>query len=339
MKRTSFALAIILVSAAILTGCGSPSPRKIADKQGLTFGVAVQTGDIYNPNSVEFIKRHFNLIVPTDTTKWVNIHPKRAFWNWADTDAMVAFAEKNGMKMKAHCFLWQDQNAPYVHSAKTREEAIELLTEQITGVMTRYKGKIVEYDVANEVLNEDGTIRDTIWYRLIGSDFLDIAFKAAREADPSAKLVLVDYNTEYAGTAKGDAMYEIVKGLKSRGVPIDGVAHQLHCIAEVPFDEEALRKNVKRYNELGVYSSFSEVDVRIKMPVDGDDEARQCDIYARLMTVARTEPGAKSIILWGYTDKTSWIPRAFSGYGSATILDKDMQPKAAYKALMAALSR
>ena len=339
MKRTPFALAAILVTvtAGLLSGCGSPSPRKIADRQGLSFGVAVQTGDILNPNSIEFIKRHFNLIVPSDTAKWVNIHPTRKFWNWADTDAMVAFAGKNGMKMKAHCFLWQDQNAPYVYSAKTREEAIELLTEQITGVMTRYKGKIVEYDVANEVLNEDGTMRNTMWFRLIGSDFLDIAFKTAHDADPEAKLVLVDYNTEYAGTAKGDAMYEIVKGLKARGIPIDGVAHQLHCMADIPFDEEALRANVKRYNELGVYSSFSEVDVRIKMPVDGDDEEKQCDVYARLMNVARTEPGVKSMILWGYTDKTSWIPRAFPGYGSATILDKDMKPKAAYRALMDAL--
>jgi len=329
-------LTILTATLFALAGC-SPSPRAMADKQGLSFGTAVLTGDVLDPAKGKFIAKHFNLIVPGDTMKWANIHPTRKFWNWSDTDLMVKFAEKNKMKIKGHCFLWQDQNAPYVYSAKTRDEAIELLTEQITGVMTRYKGKISEYDVANEIFNENGTMRDTMWYRLIGPDMLDIAFNAAHKADPEAKLLLVDYNTEYSGTAKGDAMFELVKGMKARGVPIDGVAHQLHCMAELPLNETAIRENAKRFEAIGVYTSFSEVDVRLKMPVDEINEAQQCDVYARLMNIALTEKGVDSMLIWGFTDYKSWIPRAFPGYGSANIMDQNMKPKKAYAALMKAL--
>jgi endo-1,4-beta-xylanase len=335
MKTTTKTVLAITAILILCTACSSP--RKTADKQKLTFGVAVQTGDVLNPESIKFITKHFNAIVPGDTGKWMNIHPKKDFWNFSDTDLMVNFAQKNKMKIKLHCFVWQDQNAPYVFSAKTRDEAIAILDDHITGVMTRYKGKIGEYDVANEVFNENGTMRDTFWLRTIGPDYIDVAFAIARKADPDAKLLLVDYNTEYAGTAKGDAMYALVKGMKERGVPIDGVAHQLHCIGELPFNEAALRENVKRMSELGLYTSFSEVDVRIRVPATAETERMQSDVYATLMKVARTEKGAGSMFLWGYTDKASWIPRAFPGYGSATILDVKMKPKAAYSALMLAL--
>ncbi len=337
MKRSiALTLGIALVAVA-LAGCGA-TPRKVADKKGLTLGVAIQAGDIYSPEAVAFIKKHFNAFVPGDSMKGANIRPKKDFWNWSDMDAMVAFAEKNNMRMKGHCFLWHDQNGPYVHSLKTRDEAIAYMTDHITTIMTRYKGRIFEYDVANEVFLEDGTLRDTLWYRLMGDDFLDIVFRAARAADPNARLILCDYNTEYAGTAKGDAMYEMVKGMKERGVPIDGVAHQLHCMAELPINEEALRENIRRFEALGVSTSFSEVDVRVKMPVDDEKEAEQVAVYSKLLEVAMTEPACKSFIVWGYTDKMSWIPRAFPGYGSATILDKDMKPKKAYHALIKTLT-
>jgi endo-1,4-beta-xylanase len=337
MRHLTLTVAVITLAACVLTGCDLNSPRRIADSKGLIFGVAVQTGEILTPDTAKFLTRNFNTIVPGDTAKWVNIHPKKDFWNFSDTDLMVNFAQKNGMKMKFHTFVWKDQNAPYIYDAKTRDEAIAILTEHITTIMQRYKGKLLEYDIANEVFNEDGTMRDIFWYKTIGPDYVDVAFKIARNADPDAKLLLVDYNTEYAGTAKGDAMYAMVKSMKDRGIPIDGVAHQLHCIAEVPFNENALRENIRRFRELGLSTSFSEVDVRIKMPVTAQNEAQQCDVYSRLMNIALTEPGAGSMILWGFTDKTSWIPRTFPGYGSATILDLKMKPKPAYDALMTTL--
>lgn len=335
MKNRRTVIALVGLSALLLTvsACSGNSFRSIADRKGLTFGVSVQAGDILDPKSAALIKENFNLIVPENTMKWTNIRPKKDFWNWPDMDAMVAFAEKNHLKMKGHTFVWHQQNAPYVDSLKTRDEAIALLTEQISTIMTRYKGRIYAYDVCNEVLNEDGTMRDTVWMRTIGPDYLAIAFRAAREADPKALLLLNDYSNEYQGSAKGDAFYELAKRLKDSGVPIDGVGMQLHVMASDQVDEDALRGNIRRFNELGLFVSFTEVDVRVATPLTPEKEAEQTAAYSKLMEIALTEPNAGSFIMWGYTDKKSWIPRAFPGYGFAHLYDKDGKAKPVYDSL------
>lgn len=330
-----------LFAAACLTlaSCGLSTMRSRADKAGVTFGLAVQAGDVLDPAVKKFIVSNFNLIVPENTLKWQHIRPTKTFWNWSDMDALVAFAEENKIAMKGHTFVWHQQNPPYVSGLKTREEAVALLTDQITTIMTRYKGKIREYDVANEVLNEDGTLRDTVWLRAIGPDYLDIAFKAARAADPGAILVLNDYNNEYAGTAKADGFYELAKSLKERGVPLDAVGLQLHLMADFPLDAEALKKTIARFRELGMPVSFTEVDVRVKLPLTPEKEAAQRAIYEGLLDIAKNESGAGTFVLWGYTDKKSWIPASFPGYGSAHPFDAKGEPKPLYDGMKELLGK
>jgi endo-1,4-beta-xylanase len=333
IARRAFSVMIALAAFFIATACAKPTMASQFGKKGVTFGVAVQAADVLDPKCVAVVKENFNLIVPENTMKWRNLRPTKGFWNWSDMDAMVKFAAANGIAMKGHTFVWHQQNAPYVEGLKTRDEAIALLQEQITTVMTRYKGKIREYDVANEVLNEDGTMRDTVWLRTIGDDYLDIAFKAARAADPDAKLYLNDYNNEYEGSAKGDGFYELAKALKQRNVPIDGVGFQLHVMGTAPLNADNLRSNVRRFAALGLLASFTEIDVRIPVPVTPEMEATQTEVYRQLLDIALTEPNARSFIVWGYTDKRSWIPAAFPGFGSAHLFDRAEKSKPAYEAL------
>jgi len=331
MKRTTILFLSILLGIISLTGCpGSRSVRERADKRNLTYGMSVQAGDVLDPDTISILEDNFNLLVPENTMKWVNIRPTKGFWNWSDMDNMVAFAQKRKMRMKGHTFVWHQQNPPYVYSLKTREEAIALLTDQITSVMTRYKGKIYEYDVCNEVLNEDGTMRDTIWYKTIGPDYLDIAFRTARAADPDARLILNDYSNEYAGTPKADGFYALAKDLKDRGVPIDGVGLQMHLMAQDPVSEEALLENVRRFGDLGLFVSFTEIDVRVANPLTAEKEAEQIDAYSKLMEIALGEKNAGSFIMWGFSDKRSWIPRAFPGFGFAHLYDQNDKPKPVY---------
>jgi endo-1,4-beta-xylanase len=322
------------LTAVISAGCNQPrTVSEYATKKGLLFGVAVQAGDISNPVDAALIKQNFNLIVPENTMKWSLLRPNKTFWNWSDMDALVAFAQKNKMKIKGHTFLWHQQNPGYVNNLKTREEAIALMSDQITTVMTRYKGKIFEYDIANETLNDDGTMRDSIWYTTIGPDYLDIAFRTARKADPGAKLILNDYNTENIGSAKSDAFYELVKGMVDRKVPIDGVGIQMHLMAEPPVNEQSVRDNIKRLNQLGLAVSFTEVDVRAVLPVTPGREQEQINVFTKLMEIALSEENAKTYIVWGYTDKRSWVPAFFPGYGNANLFDKDLKPKKAFYSL------
>ncbi len=327
------AKAATLIAAAVigvtLSGCAAGEDlNKIAGKAGIDFGTAVQAGDAYDPKTRDYIGKTFTMLVPENAMKWENIHPTKAFWNWSDMDAIVALAEEKGLDLRGHTFLWHQQNPPYVNALKGREEAVELLTEQINSVMTRYKGKIREYDVANEVLADNGRMRDTLWLRTIGPDYLDIAFRAARSADPDALLFLNDYSNEYAGTAKGDAFYRLAKELKERGVPLDGVGLQLHLMAEYGLNADALARNVARFRELGLKVAFTEVDVRIKLPVTPEKEEAQGKIFTELLRMAKTESGAGTYMLWGWRDSRSWIPGTFPGYGSAHPVDAKGKEKA-----------
>lgn len=336
--KTTKQILLVLTILCVAACSGQKTMRNLADKKNLTFGVAIQAGDIYDPATIALYTDNFNLFVPENTFKWKNIRPTLKFWNWSDMDKMVDFAEQNKIKMKGHTFVWHQQNPPYLDSLKTRDDAIAMLNEHITTIMTRYKGRIYEYDVANEVLNEDGTMRDTIWLRIIGPDYLDIAFKTAREADPKARLILNDYNNEYAGTAKGDGFYTLVKDLKERNIPIDGVGLQLHMIAKDPIKEAALRKNIQRFNDLGLFVSFTEIDVRVAVPLTPEKEKEQTAAYKKLMEIALTEPNAGSFIVWGYTDKKSWIPATFPGYGDAHLFDREVNPKPVWAELKTMLA-
>lgn len=325
-------LAILFLLSSACTAF--KTTRQKADSANLTYGVAIQAGDILDPEAKKFIAKNFNLIVPENTMKWANLRPTKKFWNWSDLDHMVEFAEENRIAMKGHTFVWHQQNPPYVSGLQTREEALPLLVEQITEVMTRYKGRIREYDVANEVLNDDGTMRKTVWMRSIGPDYIDIAFKTARAADPDAKLILNDYSNEYAGTAKGDAFYELAKSMVERGIPLDGVGLQLHMMAENPLDRSALERNIARFRELGLTVSFTEIDVRIALPVTPEKEAAQAEFYVGLMETAKRSEGAGSFILWGWRDSKSWIPGTFGGYGSAHPFDVKGVEKPFYKQMI-----
>ncbi len=338
--RNVFRAGYALTLAMLVIGCGpKPGLRGLADDKGFDLGVSILVGDVYDPASQAIVTGDSNLIVSGNTMKWSVIRPTRDFWNWPDMDSMVAFAERHGLRMKGHAFVWHQQNPPYVNALTTRDEAIALLNEHITAIMTRYKGRVAEYDVANEVLADDGSLRDTVWLKAIGSDYLDIAFNAARAADPDATLVLNDYSNEYAGQRKADAFYTLVADLRARGVPVDTVGFQSHLLANQPVNVRALRSNVRRFADLGVGVSFTEVDVRVELPSTDERVAEQDAAYEALLDVALTEPNVKSLILWGYSDLYSWIPQVFHGFGDAHIYDRHMNKKSSYYVLKERLSQ
>ncbi len=334
-------VAAVLVVSLISAGCSKKAPiLKAADKHGLVFGTAITAGDIFDPDMKEFITTHFNLVVPENTMKWVNIRPTKQFWNWSDLDKMVDFAEENDIIIKGHPLIWDEQTPSFVNGVKTKEAALEILVEHITEIMTRYKGRIQIYDVVNEPFAEDGSMLDSFWYRTCGTEFIDVAFRTARAIDPDAELILNEFNNEFAGHPKSDGMYEFVKGMVDRGVPIDGIGIQMHIMAESYFNAEALQENIQRYADLGLTVSFTEIDIRIKNPVTEDKEAQQIAAYRGLMEAALANENAKHFVVWGFADSRSWIPRAFSGYSSAHLFENDAEPrnpKPAFKEIEAVL--
>lgn len=327
-----------LVAAAVLAGCSrSSSFKELAVARNLSTGTAVAIGDLFRPEYVEIIGQNSSVVVAENCMKLGSVRPSRSLWNWGDADSLVEFAEKNGISVKYHTLVWHNQNPPFISGMQKKEEAMQMLDECISTVMSRYKGRIREYDVVNEMFNEDGTLRNSVWLRTIGPDYIAYALTRARETDPDALLFLNEYNNEAEGYPKADAMYDFVRQLTEKGVPLDGVGMQLHLDATQPFSPDAIRSNVRRYAGIGMNVSFSEVDVRIPSGNPEKWEQRQQEIYEALLRIALEEPNVTSFITWGFTDAQSWVPKAFPGYSNALLYDADANPKPVYNALLSIL--
>ncbi|MBP3366791.1 MAG: endo-1,4-beta-xylanase [Treponema sp.] len=332
MKKAAWFLAA--AASAVLAGCGRNSFAELAAARNLSTGTAVAVGDLFQPEHIEIIRENSSIVVAENCMKLGSVRPSRSLWNWGDADSLVEFAEKNKIAVKYHTLVWHNQNPPFVSGMQTEEEARSMLDECISTVMSRYKGRIREYDVVNEMFNEDGSLRNSVWLRTAGSGYIEYALRRAREADPDALLFLNEYNNEAEGNPKADAMYRFVKQLKEQGVPVDGVGMQLHLDATLPFSPDAIRSNVRRYADIGVKVSFSEVDVRIPSGSPEKWEQRQQEVYEALLRIALEEPNVTSFITWGFTDSQSWVPQAFPGYGNALLYDADKNPKPVYESLV-----
>ncbi len=317
----------------------TPPLRELAERHGLRIGPAVGQHLLRNhPVYAAVLAREFNILTAENDMKWAAIHPERERFNWDASDPYVAFAEAHGMLVRGHTLTW---HAPYnpawlEEGGFSRAELIDIYTNHIKTVVGRYRGRVAMWDVVNEALADKPPyeLRDTIWSRVIGPDYLDIAFRAAHAADPDAILVYNDYSVEEPGN-KADALFNLVSGLLARGAPVHAVGFQMHIM---DIDPQKLAANLARFAALGVDLHITEMDVRLPLPVDAAALERQADIYRKVLEVCLNEPACKVFQTWGFTDAFSWIPRHFPGLGAALPLDADFQPKPAWMAMREALS-
>ena len=198
-----------------------------------------------------------------------------------------------------------------------------------------YRGQVGWWDVANEVIDDSGQLRSSVWSQGIGPEFVDIAFAAARAADPSARLFINDYSIEFSW-AKSDALYALVAGLVARGVPIDGVGFQSHLTAG-SITEAQLGAEFARYRALGLDVAVTELDVRVATPASPTALAAQAATYRAVLNACRNAANCVSFTTWGFTDRYSWIPWFFPGLGDALPWDAALGTKPAYAEIASAL--
>ena len=312
--------------------------RDLAAARGVHIGAAVAVGPFKNePVYTDTLKREFDMIVGENAFKWSEIHRYRGEYYFGVTDALVDFAEANGMAVRGHTLVWHNQNPGWLTgSTPTRDEAIAILKDHIDTVVGRYKGRIVAWDVVNEAIDDGtGELRDTFWLQTIGPDYIALAFQFAHAADPDAKLYYNDYNAEDDGP-KSDAVYELVKQLKADGVPIDGVGWQMH-LTSGQYIDPGFGENGERLAALGLEVSITELDVRLRLPETPANLKVQADTYADVMQLCLQLTNCKSVVTWGFTDKHSWVPGFFDGFGAALPFDASYSPKPAYDAMRASL--
>jgi arabinoxylan arabinofuranohydrolase len=275
-----------------------------------------------NVSTATPIKDHFNALTLENRMKWDSIHPQPDQYRFTPADALVDFAHENGMKVIGHTLVWHSQTPDWVFqhpdgTQLTREELLARMEEHIKTVVGHYKGKVYSWDVVNEAIeNANGRwgLRDTKWREIIGDDYIEHAFRFAHEADPDAELYYNDYGA--ASPGKRDAIYEMVKGLIEKGVPIHGIGMQGHWNLDSP-SEKDIRAAIELYSSLGLKVSITEMDISVysqATPYPGElpesIQERQAERYAQCFRIFSDYADAiDRVTFWGTNDRYSWINR------------------------------
>jgi endo-1,4-beta-xylanase len=323
----------LLLAAPVSHAADTPL-RDLAAAKGKVMGTAV-TGSKLTGTYGEIAAREFNWLTPGNAMKWGSVEPSRGTYDWAEADGIVDFAETHGQQVRGHTLLWHQQNPNWLTSGSwTRDQLGAIVQDHIATEVGRYKGRVAAWDVVNEPFDEDGTYRPTLFHTTLGQDYIAQALTWARAADPGAKLYINDYNVEGVN-AKSTALYNLVKSLKERGVPIDGVGLQAHLIVgQVP---STLQQNIQRFADLGIDVAITELDIRMQLPATQAKLTQQAADYKAVMNACVALARCTGVTVWGFTDSDSWIPDTFPGQGAATPYDENYRPKPAYHAIAEAL--
>jgi len=314
-------------------------------------GVAVSPEALRQEKEASLILKQFNSITPENAMKMGPVHPKENEYYWKDADAIVAFAERHGLKIRGHNLCWHEQTPKWFFTDDqgklvTKEILLQRLKEHITTVVGRYKGKVYAWDVVNEAIDDNPAnfLRNSLFYQICGEDFIIKAFEYAHAADPDAILFYNDYNTERK--EKTDRVYRLLKLLKEKAVPVHAVGLQAHWNIFEPSKEE-LEYAIQKFASLGLQIQFTELDMSVypwekekrqKFASDDDRftqqrEQLQAEKYKMLFEIFRRyKQYITGVTFWNISDRHTWLDNyPVPGRKNYPLLfDINLQPKKAY---------
>jgi endo-1,4-beta-xylanase len=341
--------AVLLLVLTAAASAPTTTLRQAADRAGLLVGAAVRPSLFREAAYSETLSREFSMIEPEDVMKWWVVRRNPNDFDFRQADDLVRFARAHGMKVRGHCLVWGHDNPEWLqHEQFSSAQLSALLHEHIVRVMHTYLGDVFAWDVVNEALDENGKLRDSIWYNKPGigladkgTAYIEQAFRWAHDADPRALLFYNDNGGEGLNR-KSDTIYAMARDFKQRGVPIDGVGLQMH-ISQLDFDSAGVAANIVRMAALGIQVHITELDVSLPLDSAGqasrEDLQRQADIYRAVTKACLQNKGCTAIQMWGFTDKYSWIGSHSQGKrGAALPFDRDYIPKPAYDAMLSEIS-
>lgn len=364
-------LAILMgLMAGLMATAQAPTTLKEAYKGDFLIGAAVNSAQFTGTDarSAELVARQFNSITPENVLKWERIHPRPGVYNFDLPDKYVEFGEKNHMFIVGHCLVWHAQVPNWVFEDDkgkplTRDALLQRMREHIFTVVGRYKGRINSWDVVNEALNEDGSLRQSKWLQIIGEDYIAKAFEYAHQADPQAQLNYNDYSLE--NEAKRNGAIALIKRLQAHGIPVTVVGIQGHDSLDWP--SAALEDaTIDAFAKLGVKVAITELDIDVLPPiqpgsadvslnvkadpklnpyVNGLPDAVQktlAERYAGLFAVyLKHRAVVNRVTFWGVTDGDSWKNNwpVVGRTDYPLLFDRAGEPKPAFDAVIRQAAR
>ncbi len=287
-------------------------------KDDFYIGAAIEPYQLEIPAQRQLLEKHFSSITAENAMKPENIQPIEGLFDFKDADKIADFARDNRIALRGHTLIWHNQTPDWFFLEDGNEVSKEKLKERmkthITEVMQHYKGQIYAWDVVNEAVDPDmpDGLRRNIWFEILGEEYIELAFRYAREADPEAKLFLNDYDTTNPNKRK--AIIDLVKKLQSRGVPIDGIGMQMHISLEKPTLDD-FEETLKEFSELGLEIQITEMDITVyenrtdSYPTISDELLneqgyRVKDLFA---IINKYKEHITSVTFWGFTDEHTWL--------------------------------
>lgn len=332
------------------------SLKYYANQNGKCIGTAISLykNDLTNSSlaETEAVGFQFNMLVAENEMKpeaFGGQNGKFNLYNSTDASKIVNFARTKKMAMRGHCLVWNQQSPTWISSDGgktndknwTRQQALDIMKNHITNVVGFYKGKVREWDVVNECLDDNQPAvrtnpegydmkKNCVWQQAIGDDYVDSAFVYAHQADPDAELYLNDYGVELQGKAKSAAFYNLAVRMKNAGIPIDGVGLQCHfSIGDV--DSLRLDQTVSRFEEVGLKCIITELDMGIPDTSDASLE-EQARSYRVITDIMLNHDNCPSMVIWGLKDNNSWRESS-----SPLLFTAQLDKKPAYYAVRSAL--
>lgn len=358
-------LLLLSISTILLVSCNNKIIKKGATYNSLknTFkgdfyiGTAINESQILEKNEAEekLIAKEFNSITPENIMKSMFVQPTKGNFQFDLTDKYVSYGEKHNMFIHGHTLIWHSQLASWMSEIKDGNEMKAFMKNHINTVVSRYKGRINSWDVVNEALNEDGTLRKSIFLNTLGESYLIDAFKLAATADPKVDLYYNDYNL--CEPAKRTGAVKLIKTLQENGAKIDGIGMQGHWKLDKPSLEE-IEKSIVTYSNLGIKVAITEFDINVlQNPWDivGADVNQKAAASEKMNPYPNNLPDSiqvklaeryeaifkiflkhkdkiSRVTLWGVHDGQSWLNDwPIEGRSNYPLpFDRNLEPKKAY---------
>lgn len=361
MKFSKLLLPAFLILAFCFAACSSDEgngivPEKqeedpvnevtLKEKAGFGIGAAVKTTDLNGQYSATVIE-HFSQITGEFEMKMATIWSGDGEYNWEKADALVGFAAENGMEVHGHALVWYKSFPNWFKKAKYDSATFETMVKTyIETVVERYSGRVKSWDVANEIFNDDGTLRseDCPVYETFNDPiaFYGRCFQYARNADPDVKLFYNDYSVVVA-KSKRHHIKEMVTRFNKDGYPIDGLGDQFHY--SVNTNLNTIKSGLNDMAATGLLIHLSELDLKVNVNRSDNyifspaEQKLQADAYQNIVEAFEALPqGQKfAITTWGVSDKATWLTDWWHPKEYPLLFNKDFEKKPAYDGFLKGL--